>query len=58
MEINNWYLVKIDENSDQMVFKMKKSSQNSQVLDNIAAIGGFIFSLYVIMGFLISPFNQ
>ena len=57
MEINNWYLVKIDENSDQLVFKMKKSSQNNQVLDDIAAIGGFIFSLYIILMFLISPFN-
>jgi uncharacterized protein with PQ loop repeat len=58
MEINNWYMIKIDENSNQMIFKLEQSKKSSQILDIFALIGGFSFTLWLIHGFFIYPFNS
>lgn len=37
---------------------MSKQSSNNPTMDNLAAIGGFIFSMYLLLGIIVIPFNQ
>jgi hypothetical protein len=50
-------MVKVAEGSDNLVYKLS-TAKKSRSFDSVANVGGFILSIYLIVGVIVIPFNK